>query len=259
MKRPKNGAGFTLLEMLTVISIISLIINSVFAAVSIARTKAQDVKRIHDLQQISKALEMYYDDHGKYPDTSVIDEDDHYFDFASDWNTHTFLEVLVPDYFISHVPKDPSKKPGEGGGAFWNFIAPNHPNLNYAYGATNDGKSYMLVTQLETPNHPLSVQNTCEGRWTGGWPTPETPIKTQYAWGLIISDACCGDPPLPPKWFPDASIAGCSEHTSTFNTYVINSSYFSPTCGNNIVESGETCDDGNTQSGDGCSSTCQIE
>ncbi|MDP3966381.1 MAG: DUF4215 domain-containing protein [archaeon] len=32
-----------------------------------------------------------------------------------------------------------------------------------------------------------------------------------------------------------------------------------PVCGNSAVESGETCDDGNTISGDGCSSTCQTE
>ena len=30
-------------------------------------------------------------------------------------------------------------------------------------------------------------------------------------------------------------------------------------CGNGVVQSPETCDDGNTLSGDGCSSTCQIE
>jgi uncharacterized repeat protein (TIGR01451 family) len=30
-------------------------------------------------------------------------------------------------------------------------------------------------------------------------------------------------------------------------------------CGNSLVETGETCDDGNLVSGDGCSSTCQIE
>ena len=30
-------------------------------------------------------------------------------------------------------------------------------------------------------------------------------------------------------------------------------------CGNGIIEPGEQCDDGNTVSGDGCSSTCQIE
>jgi cysteine-rich repeat protein len=32
-----------------------------------------------------------------------------------------------------------------------------------------------------------------------------------------------------------------------------------PICGNNALELGEQCDDGNTVSGDGCSSTCQIE
>jgi len=35
--------------------------------------------------------------------------------------------------------------------------------------------------------------------------------------------------------------------------------YQEPGCGNWIVESGETCDDGNLTSGDGCSATCQIE
>ncbi len=33
----------------------------------------------------------------------------------------------------------------------------------------------------------------------------------------------------------------------------------SAVCGNGITESGEQCDDGNTVSGDGCSSTCQTE
>lgn len=32
-----------------------------------------------------------------------------------------------------------------------------------------------------------------------------------------------------------------------------------PVCGNNILETGEQCEDGNTTSGDGCSATCQTE
>src|SRR5207247_9159741 len=32
-----------------------------------------------------------------------------------------------------------------------------------------------------------------------------------------------------------------------------------PTCGDWKLDQGEQCDDGNTTSGDGCSSTCQIE
>lgn len=30
-------------------------------------------------------------------------------------------------------------------------------------------------------------------------------------------------------------------------------------CGNNIIEAGETCDDGNTKNGDGCSQACRVE
>ena len=41
----------------------------------------------------------------------------------------------------------------------------------------------------------------------------------------------------------------------TFDT----SSCTQPVCGNSVIETGEQCDDGGTVSGDGCSSTCQIE
>lgn len=44
---------------------------------------------------------------------------------------------------------------------------------------------------------------------------------------------------------------------TTLNTLVPGGG--SAVCGNGIQEVGETCDDGNTMSGDGCSSTCQIE
>jgi len=45
-------------------------------------------------------------------------------------------------------------------------------------------------------------------------------------------------------------------------TTVPDAAYEAPvysTCGNSLKESGETCDDGNAVSGDGCSSTCQLE
>ncbi|MFA4952972.1 MAG: myxococcus cysteine-rich repeat containing protein [Candidatus Pacearchaeota archaeon] len=42
-------------------------------------------------------------------------------------------------------------------------------------------------------------------------------------------------------------------------TYTITEYIPAPVCGNGAVESGETCDDGNTANSDGCSSTCIIE
>ncbi len=44
-----------------------------------------------------------------------------------------------------------------------------------------------------------------------------------------------------------------SEITTLKNQYNL------PICSNSIIEGDETCDDGDTQSGDGCSSSCQIE
>lgn len=43
------------------------------------------------------------------------------------------------------------------------------------------------------------------------------------------------------------------------NLYVVLGSIQANICGNGIAETGETCDDGNTVSGDGCSSMCALE
>ena len=49
--------------------------------------------------------------------------------------------------------------------------------------------------------------------------------------------------------------AGSISHTTSFSLTVNQPSV----CGNGIITTGETCDDANTNSGDGCSSTCTIE
>ena len=60
---------------------------------------------------------------------------------------------------------------------------------------------------------------------------------------------CNADPYLPASTFQPASVP----YYSFFRVASI------PLCGNGTVEDGEQCDDGNTASGDGCSSTCQNE
>ncbi len=53
-------------------------------------------------------------------------------------------------------------------------------------------------------------------------------------------------------------ISGIVFYTHT-NAASVNTSVTITICGNSITEGSETCDDGNTISGDGCSSICQIE
>ncbi|KKS65153.1 MAG: hypothetical protein UV40_C0024G0007 [Parcubacteria group bacterium GW2011_GWA1_42_7] len=59
--------GFTLVELLVVISIIGLLASILLVAVNPARIKARDAKRIFDLKQIAIALETYYDYYSHYP------------------------------------------------------------------------------------------------------------------------------------------------------------------------------------------------
>ncbi len=64
--------GFTLIELIVVISIIGFLTTLAFASFSQARQQSRDQKRISDLSGIQLALEQYFNKFGFYP--STIDE-----------------------------------------------------------------------------------------------------------------------------------------------------------------------------------------
>ncbi len=66
----QNLRGFTLIELLVVIAIIGLLSSVVFASLGPARARARDARRKVDLQQISKALELYYAQYGGFPSSA---------------------------------------------------------------------------------------------------------------------------------------------------------------------------------------------
>jgi len=59
--------GFTLIELLVVIAIIALLSTLAVVALSSARLKSRDAKRLSDMKQLSTALELYFNDQGSYP------------------------------------------------------------------------------------------------------------------------------------------------------------------------------------------------
>lgn len=63
-----NQRGFSLIELLVIISIISLLSTIVISSLEISRQKARDAVRKSDLHQIHNALELYYVTIGDYPD-----------------------------------------------------------------------------------------------------------------------------------------------------------------------------------------------
>lgn len=67
--------GFTLVELLVVISIIGILSSFAIVSLNSARIKARDALRKGDMAQLRTALNLYYDDYYHYP---ICDE--------SDWN-----------------------------------------------------------------------------------------------------------------------------------------------------------------------------
>ena len=56
----KNRLGFTLMELLVVISIISILVTIGLSSFSTAQKKGRDVRRKGDLSSLSNALEQFY-------------------------------------------------------------------------------------------------------------------------------------------------------------------------------------------------------
>lgn len=103
--------GFSLIELLVVISIIGIVIAVGSVSYLTAQKQVRDTKRKSDLLEIRQALETYRAEVGTYPDTA------------------TWIADLSPDY-ITALPTDP-----------------NGSNYDYLVGAT--GTTYSLCTTLE--------------------------------------------------------------------------------------------------------------
>lgn len=118
--------GFTLVEMLVVISIILIITVAVMSAINpiAQQKKARDVVRRSDLSKMSTALEQYYADHNSYP---------------------VGTGAAVPytgslDTYMNSLPADPVSA-----------------TYSYCYNTANSNQDYVLCSALE---YGTSNENT---------------------------------------------------------------------------------------------------
>ncbi len=119
--------GFTLVELLVVITIIGILATVALVSLNSARAKARDAKRLGDVRQIALALEFCYNDIGKYLPASTFPA------------PGTSLACAGTNY-ITGMPTDPS---GEG----------------YIYAVDNDSnpQKYVIASVLETLNSALNA------------------------------------------------------------------------------------------------------
>jgi len=88
----KNNKGFTLAELIIVVSIIGILASIIIVNVSSARAKARDVKRKTDLKTLESSLEIYANaNKGKYP--------------QGNWDAMS--NSLLTNEYASSIPSDP--------------------------------------------------------------------------------------------------------------------------------------------------------
>jgi len=173
MKNQKNiKTGFTLIELLVVVAILGLLASIIMVSLSRARSSARDAKRIAEINQMKKAVEIYYINHNEYPpvnDTSVYGWSSfvQYLkgegilslnDYHKNFLTKSFSEYITPKALAAVmicpanlIPQDPlcECQPGN--------LTPSGGSVthSYAYISLSDGQYYKLRTQLENSNNSI--------------------------------------------------------------------------------------------------------
>jgi type II secretion system protein G len=116
--------GFTLLELLIVITILGILATLVSGNLMNSLKRGRDAKRKEDLQQIQKAIELYYEDNKQYPTAQEVS-------FGSALKNP---DASINKVYMQKLPKDPSD--------YFTYLYVVSTIKN-----TNDG--YFLYTTLE--------------------------------------------------------------------------------------------------------------
>lgn len=123
--------GFTLVELLIVMSIIGILAAIGLGSFTTAQMRGRDAERKSDLKQISHALELYYSDHGKYPPTTLIVSGSEFTDGKT--------------VYFKNIPSDPVSSQS------YTYIVPDSP--------TN--QKFKLFAKLENTQDKDCIDNNC--------------------------------------------------------------------------------------------------
>ncbi len=130
-KRVSSQSGFTLIELMIVLSIIGILITIAQPELRRSITKAREAVLKEDLFQMRDAIDQYYADNGKYPAS-----------FADLVNAQDHARSYLRD-----IPKDPFT-----GAADWIIVAP-------------EGSDEGGVFDVHTASPQLALDGTAYNTW----------------------------------------------------------------------------------------------
>ena len=150
-----KSKGFTLIELLVVIAIMGVLSTIVLASLNNSRSRARDSQRLSDMYQMQLALDMYYNEHGQYPNSDGLG--------SGGWDVPgdgTFISALVSGGYLPANLRDPTTNNFSGNYRYYRYVASS-------YGCSPAKQYYVLgVANMETSigKHPTSPGWSCTSR-----------------------------------------------------------------------------------------------
>lgn len=133
--------GFTLIEILVVVSIIGLLASVVLVGLGGFRERGRDARRIADLRSLQNGLEIYYAKNNEYPAT---------------------LDTIVSAGIgVNKIPKDPLGR-------------------DYLYSLSANKQSYIVAANLEAVTGDPMFNDSYQGGVTGYSGTVATCAPSAY-------------------------------------------------------------------------------
>lgn len=143
---PVRRSGFTLIELLVVISIIGFLSTIAIFSTQQIRAKTRDMKRVHDIQQIAKAINFYYLENNNFMETpTTASLSDNCPECIAAWIN---IEGILSPY-IKKLPRDPNPYCGDNA---WNYTIGSF-YLNGEYHVSFSFRYEQTSSQLKRPEN----------------------------------------------------------------------------------------------------------
>lgn len=189
MLSPAKSRGFTLVELLIVVGVLTVLVGSVLVVLNpdALRSRSRDAKRIADLKNIQASLELYITDNNAYPTSGPagvscaksVWENISKGPVGSDTGSSCIFKALVPAY-TKNLEVDPLSSTAQ---------PPSNPctedaSANYRYNYVTDDNSsrYVLTAILETDEYLAghSCSQLSNWSWAGSMCPGGAPLKLCY-------------------------------------------------------------------------------